>query len=462
MAPPESNKTLILEIPFVGGSHMKHYGEDVRTWLACILLLSLVLNVYGLDFPLGYHADEAKKVRYIVKHTQDFQHPILMLNVVRALNLLFDFDDRQDVALLGRATTAVFGTLIVLVTYLMARTMTSERYALLTALGTAVAPTLVVHSHYLKEDILVTLFALTSLYQYMRWTDKPTARNLVLLAVATGLAVSSHYKGYLLLVFYVSAPLVVKGARSPGYYKKVLVVFLISCTVFVVVNYPALTETDTFIEGLEYEINHSRSGHTLVIYPVKHLFSYHLSRSVVPGITAAVTLGALAYISLLVIRWKKAHWRERLVLLYVVIFYVAVESSPSKPYPDFMRYVLPIVPPLILFAFKAVSEVGSSQLPRKRALVVLLCGLFIVFPLYESVRLDLQINSDTREISRQFLKDHEGSVLAEKYTTIKSQKYLMAEIDIEKAREENVTYLVASSFTYDRYLYGGTLGGPVR
>ena len=69
----------------------------------CLTLFSIcfaasLLYAFNLDFSLGFHGDEGKKVRFILQGTQDFNHPILMLQFARLLNLLFQETDPEKLA----------------------------------------------------------------------------------------------------------------------------------------------------------------------------------------------------------------------------------------------------------------------------------------------------------------------------------------------------------------------------
>lgn len=123
--------------------------------LFTLLLLILFLNVWNNDFPLGYHVDEIKKVHFILTNTQDFYHPILMLQLNRLVNGFLHLNSPSEVVILGRTLSTIAGAVIVLFTYLIARRILPKLAALFAAFSVAVSPMLVVHAHYLKEDLLL-------------------------------------------------------------------------------------------------------------------------------------------------------------------------------------------------------------------------------------------------------------------------------------------------------------------
>src|SRR5688572_22225054 len=88
--------------------------------LLAILGVSIGLNLTNLYFPVTFHADEPLKVGFILDGTQNFNHPLLMLQLVRGANLALKLTDRLDIAVLGRALLGVCGTVTVFLSYLLA------------------------------------------------------------------------------------------------------------------------------------------------------------------------------------------------------------------------------------------------------------------------------------------------------------------------------------------------------
>lgn len=155
--------------------------------LALLLLCSLFLNVRNNGFPLGYHPDEVKKVAFIENGSQDFYHPVLLLQSVRSLNAVFDFTVPQEIAELGRFVSALAGAAVVGATFLLAKRQMPPPWAFLASAMTATSPLIVMHAHYLKEDLLFTCFFLFTLLQLLRTLDAPKMRNFACLGLAAGL-----------------------------------------------------------------------------------------------------------------------------------------------------------------------------------------------------------------------------------------------------------------------------------
>ena len=449
--------------------------------LLLILAIAAGLNFYGIDFPLGYHPDETIKVHFIQNNSQNFFHPIFILQVVRTANLIFGLQSEQQIAILGRATTALMGVAIVFLTYKIAKQQLPSRYALGAALLTAVAPGMVIHSHYLKEDIALTFGILLSFLSFFALGEKIRLmttevdqreekssfvenipwKQVILFGVALGLTFAAKYKSGILLPLYFATPLYVLGLRKLVYFKCLFWSFLISLFTFLTINFPILLNPKTFVRGFRYELDHALTGHNgIKIYPFEHLFSFHLRNSIVPSLTILPVILALGFLVYCIFRWRHIAWESRFLVCYVVFFYFVLEASPLKPFPNFMRYMVPIIPILALFCMQLLNSMMAVIPRRSRSWCSFaLLSLIIIFPLIESVKFDYYINKDTRGEIESLLAEKEGNVIMEAYVAPFTHPADFSRLPdlIAEAQNENVCTLVASSFMYDRYLLGGTL-----
>ena len=430
--------------------------------LAFIMVLSLGLNLWNNNFPIYYHLDEAKKVFFIQHAVQDFNHPILMLQIVRVFKTIFG---NIDIILLGRGLSAVFGMLIVLLSYLISKRTLGSKYALFVSLATALSPIMVIHSHYLKEDVFATCFMLLSIYSLLEFIRQENKYNVILLGISTGLACSAQYKAFLLLALYLFCPFIVPSLinAKKDYFKKLLLVYSLAFITFCMVNWPIFLNSNIFIKGLLFETHHVIEGHDVKFYPIAHFFSFHLFNSIIPGITLPLALLALACIVFTLARWKSALWQDKVLIAYVALFYFSAEFSPLKPYPDFMRYMIPIVPVLLYFACALMQKAESSINSKRNLCITCLMSLALLPSFHDTVLLDYYLVRDTRVKLEEWLATSGEKVLCERYaktrTTLSQKDISLAEVDIEKAKRHHFTYLVASSFYYDRFYKGALLEG---
>ena len=452
-------------------------GRSDGWTLLAILGLSVCFNLTNLGFPFTFHADEPIKVEFIQHWTQNFYHPLLMLQLVRGANLVFDLTNPLDLAVLGRALLGLCATVTVFLSYLLARRSMSARGALAVAAAVAVAPTLVVHAHYLKEDTILTTCLIASVLCFFRFVERLSVRSALWLGLATGLAFSAHYKAVLLVPLYLIAPFVgmlaprIDGERDPTghvgdsprrtrmFYVRLALTGAIAGCVFLAVNWPLLLDPRTFLTGMLFEADHAQIGHDVPIWGLDYWLGFHLLHSLVPGLGAFATILAVGGLGWVVARWRTVPVHDRWLVIYVLVFYFVPEISPLKPWPDFSRYMLPIVPPLLYFAWKGTEAVAMqfrNSGPRAWIFTAGLAAL-VLMPAYMSVRLVASLTDDTRTQAAAWLERHPGWAAFETYSGEGTSVRSVVELDPAEWRAKGVDYLVASSSMYDRYTTGAQL-----
>lgn len=171
-------------------------------WLPALACLVLCLAVYpqGNTFSYHFHADEITKIEQAGGGGRNFNHPLLMIESVRAVvTLLPGEESRHGIVMAGRAVAAWFmaGASALLVWALaMARSP---------AAGWVAVPLFVLHppafeyAHYFKEDPALVfgmaLLAAALLAAARNRATPPSVRDLAAVGVAAGLAASGKYIG---------------------------------------------------------------------------------------------------------------------------------------------------------------------------------------------------------------------------------------------------------------------------
>ncbi len=139
------------------------------------LFAGVMLN--AIDFPLGTQPDEISKVNAILSGDNNFAHPMLMLEVVRAANWLAGLTDPQAVLELGRACGVLAGGLAVLASFVLAREVLPGAAALAAAIAVAVVPLVTAHVRLLKEDVFALPFVLLALAALLATLKTPTVSH---------------------------------------------------------------------------------------------------------------------------------------------------------------------------------------------------------------------------------------------------------------------------------------------
>lgn len=429
--------------------------------LAIVTVAAFALFLINNDFPYWYHADEPGKAELFLEGVRSFLHPQLMIEILRIGTWFKDVDGIRSVVEIGRLNSALFGAVLVVLTYFLGRRVLPAGFALTAAAVTGFSPLIVVHAHYLKEDIYMAVFFAATLVALIRYLDTRRNRDAILLGAMLGLAISSKYPGLLLLVPVLAAPLLDSTLSYRFYAKALLVVGGIAALVIVVVNYGAFYSLDAVVGGLRFETKHILKGHSIRVWFWDTWFGFHLTRSLMPGLTIPVTLLALAGLTLNLVAWRRVRVAARVMVVGAVSFYLAHEITPTKPHPDFMRYMVPLAPLLAVFAAQAARAlVDRLPVGRRKLSAWVLALVMVLVPLTDSVGYVIYLDQDTRgkipEISKRAVYG---------YYTINwkpggKRRDDVMHLGAAKPGMVMRTYpqvAVISSFAYDRFLYGETL-----
>lgn len=463
------------------------------SWVA-IFIVSLLLNLSNRDFPLGYHFDEIKKVDFILTGDQDFHHPLLMLEMVRWVNAGQGLTDPQAVVELGRTLMAVVGACVPVVMIWFAVPALGRGGAWVLGALVAVTPTLVLHSHYLKEDMLLVLLSMLALTGFARFLETRQEGWLIGAALLWGLAMGSHYKG--LLVGVVCLPFLLVSAQGSWRLRgaTVLLVLVLAVLGFLLPNAAIIDQWETFLSGFQHERDHALQGHMVPIYATDFYFAYHLRFSLLPGMTYG--LGTVAVISLLgwTIHWARLRRSEQMLLVFVWVSYLVPEISPLKPNPDEARYILPAIPGLLYFVVKSAQAIGATRGGRSVgtaedhefeaakliaarsvqaegpsaspriftqpwrmrmgwsqvavAAAVLLLGWAA---LWDTLQLNHYLVRDTRAALVRWEKETGARVVGEPMTGTDNSRMYAADQDMDLLRQQGYTHYALSSFAFDPY-----------
>ncbi len=437
-----------------------------------ILLAVIVAGVFvgvllsKIDFPFGTNPDEGFKVSSIINGHNLYWHPILMLQFVRAANVLASFSDPQAVVELGRTCAVIAGGLAVFATFLLARTVLPNAAALATAVAVAVVPLINVHARYLKEDIFALPFVLLALVALIGMLKSPTIARGLLLGTAIGLAAAAKYVAATVLPFALVILLIYSGHDIRRVYLAGLV-FLVAIVVFAFVHIPAFFEITQFRSGLQSEVQHSIEGHDVVFPVTLTLGLFHMRESLLPGL--GLPLLALGTFGLAAPWFAPPERRQPLFVIasFAVLWYAIHEVSPLKPYPDFARYMLPLAPLLVILGAALIFELAKSF--HAGASIAAIAILAAALPaIYFSALIKGAEHDDLRSLVPAILLAEEPRTAFDAYTRFlgsgwperpctdaRSAPYVC---DLDRGEHAPVSHnlMVTSSFNYDRYTPFGT------
>ncbi|XXJ17990.1 ArnT family glycosyltransferase [Desulfovibrio caledoniensis] len=428
-----------------------------------LFVFSFALNLYNNGFDYHLHSDEPKKVTFIRVGSQDFMHPTFMLKLSKVIKKITRIDDEQQIAVAGRTVSAFMGACIVLATFFLALNLLPPAFALLASISVSVSPILVIHAHYLKEDVYCTAPLLFSVLFLIKAIETKKYTYLTLFGLFYGIALSSQYKSALFLVILLAVPFVDKNLPKNWYAKRLAGSLAISILTFLIINYNIFIDTANAYKGLAHEIEHIQTGHSIRFHPADYLFLFHFERSLIPGMTIAATALCTLGVFISIYRWNRSILLERVLLLCIFLFYFAHEISPLKPAPDFMRYMIPIVPMLLILGWIGIVRIyrlvyPSAGKPLGYALLLAATSALCLAPAYQTVNIVANLVDDTRLAANDFINNTGKGYVYETYGLPRffDKEFIesAADVDIAKARGNGICLVVASSMEYDRYYYG--------
>jgi 4-amino-4-deoxy-L-arabinose transferase-like glycosyltransferase len=260
-----------------------------------------------------------------------------------------------DLYLAGRQFTALVGAATVALTFAIGRRW-GNGVALASAALMAVISSHVRESHYVLTDVPTAFFTALTLLLSLRAYEQPTTRRLLWAAASAGLAASCKYNGSMAIVL----PLIVVwtsgsgglGARVP----RTLAVLGAALAAFLVGTPYAVLDLPAFLNDyarLASTFARERGGEAGWSIYLKHV----LSALSWPALVLAV---AGVFLVMRRVLSGPARVPSLMLLAFSAVYFVVMARS----YQIYGRYLLPLFPPLSLFA--AVAAVSVAGRLRRR------------------------------------------------------------------------------------------------
>ncbi|MBI2866197.1 MAG: glycosyltransferase family 39 protein, partial [Chloroflexi bacterium] len=302
-----------------------------------------------------------------------FPYGSFPLYLLKLASATFSF---LDMRLVGRALSALFDVGTVSLVYLLGSRLYGRGTGLLGAAFTAVTVLHIQLSHFYTSDVLLTTFAVATLFFLARGIERRDVPSALLAGVSLGLAVASKASAALLFIPVLGAcvlqmslptgqPL---GPRLRAALGGLLVISGAAALTAMVAQPYALLDWSTYLGDIRREsamaqraidLPYTRQyiGTTAYLYPLEQLLKWGMGLPL--GLAA---LGGLAFGL-----WRglaRRQWADLLLLSWIVPYFALVGSFEVK----FLRYMLPLLPFLSLMAARGLlaARVWTARLPRPR------------------------------------------------------------------------------------------------
>jgi len=379
-----------------------------------IFAMALLLRVLGLRWGLpdaqhwySYHPDEFQIFSAVGNldffngqfNPHFFNYPSLYIYLVYIAHLLltgfgvFHINANDPAAiwqwpaqilLTARWLSALFGAGTAVVVYAIIRSWRPRlhvAYAILGGVLMAVAPGHVQHSHFATVDVTATFWVALTLLLAMRAVDSPHAMRLFVgSGLVAGLAAATKYNTGLAALIPLCVLLAEPELRArlkvllPAFVGMVIVGFVVGCP-YSVLHFSEFWGNGQNT-GVAYELLvHPRQGQGDVFAATGNGWWYHLTYNLPFVMTWPLLLLALGGVAAL---WRTRGAGRWGVLVFTFLFFVSLGFSQVR----FMRYVLPLVPMLIIAAVFGAQRLKVLLGLRGKAVV---CGLVALVAFWGSV-----------------------------------------------------------------------------
>lgn len=273
--------------------------------------------------------------------------------------------DVARLLLVGRWVTVLLGAGTVWLTWELGRRLFGPRAGWIAALFAAVAPILVLFGHYMTVDVpgaFFTTLALALAARGLRAAEAGGVRRAAGWAAAcgaaAGLAAGTKYNGGLALLT-VAVPcwaLWAGGGRKPALAAAALAA-LAAALSFLLSTPGVLLETPTFLKDFRYELDRNVEGQGLIFAGTAPAWLYHFQVGLPVGLEWPLYLVVLAGLCVSLLRRRR---EDALLWLFIAGSFLALAGAERK----FVRYLVPLIPPLLVLAGRAVDAGLASGRQR--------------------------------------------------------------------------------------------------
>ncbi len=309
---------------------------------------------------------------------------------------------------LNRFASALFGTFTTLAVYRIGRLLFDETTALLSALFLALAFLHVRDSHYGTTDAALTFFTMWAMVALVRLHIDRRRAHAVSAAVFAGLAMGTKYNSLLLVAPMVAVEALFAGRLRDDWRALVRRSYLPLMLVVMGVTFLA---TSPFLildyQGVLRDFAELRRSMTLGMTPPELLgpgWIYHARFSLLHGVGLPLLLAALAGAMTLAMRQPSV---ALILLAYPTVYYIVAGRSGNL----FVRYMVPVVPFVCVFAAYCVRTVAAVIAPRVRmreGVAAAVLGVAVVSPTaWSTLQFDQILSQrDSRLIAGDWIHEH--------------------------------------------------------
>jgi 4-amino-4-deoxy-L-arabinose transferase-like glycosyltransferase len=319
--------------------------------------------------------------------------------------------DLSFLHLIGRTITALLGAGSIVLIYLIGKKLGGRGLGIGAALLLTFAPLHLVNSHFATVDVPATFLLLLAAHFCLNIIAEGKLRWYLLAGAAVGLAAATKYTLAAGIVLMIGAHLL-RGRFALREHLPlaagllaVPLCFLIGCP-YALTFEGGLAIRPEFLQGFRFEAQHMREVRTAAFVETGSGWLYHAVRGLPAALGIPLYLLSLAGLALSILykppAGSKASGREAIArkgfLLFAcwcIFFFVMIGFASER----FIRYLVPLIPFLCLFAAWPLGRLFSSSIKFRKPVLAGLGVMLALTLLYSLSQLLPFIYPDARDRS---------------------------------------------------------------
>ncbi|MFH2069939.1 MAG: glycosyltransferase family 39 protein [Elusimicrobiota bacterium] len=391
---------------------------------------NLALTTYNPDEPLSYYSLERmvpSKLDFSPKRAflwGGFSVYILgfflkisqvagMVSPVTREFLIANLHEADKLYVIGRLISIIFGTLSILLIYLIAKKAYNSTTGLISAGLLCITAGHIINSFYVRPDVIMLFFALLgALFSVMIISGRNRTKYYVLAGICVGLATATKLSAGV----YVIVPVLAHFIRGDSVKNKNLWIliassaagFLIGCP-YSIFDFPTfwyyMKMNFAFAGGTTHPVEFALFGPGWLSY-IRYYLPHAMGWPLLAGGLAGFVYITAKQLSSIKSRSQSGAPYDMLFLISGIIIYFVI----TRPKNQAAWYTLPVIPFFVLFAARTAGAMLSSKIVKKSVpAVITLLALVFIFAyssVYSLANLNLYVSKNTREETSEWIKNN--------------------------------------------------------
>ncbi len=343
-------------------------------FLLALIVLGGFLRFYNLNWDGGhfFHPDERNIANAVTKidffrqlNPQFFAYGSLPIYLYRATaDILVSLTHNHAwvsewpyINLISRGFSAFFSILTIPLVFLLSKKIWNKKIGLLAALFTTFSPSLIQTAHFgVTESMLVFWLIAITLFSF-NLSKNPTIKNYLRIGIISGLAMATKISAVSFLIVPTASHFLYQFKSLKSHFRY-FVSLLTSFLIFLLFSPFVFLDKQKFLESMNYETGVAL-GRLKVVYVLQfektlpYLFQI---KNFFWQIGPVAIVGILGFLFLLYFAIKNREKKVFLFLSFPLIYFAYVGNWYTK----FIRYMLPVLPFLIISASWLLIQIRNK------------------------------------------------------------------------------------------------------